>query len=308
MHIIYRESHGLDETATPVDLAQSSADLVVLSFSDSDLNAFAEGWRRARDQGHELPSLRLANLGSLAHPLSVDVYVEQTLEDAKAILIRLIGGVSYWSHGVAEVQALARRKGIVLAVLPADGRPDPKLDAASTVPHSTLHRLNHLCNEGGAVAAQAALAQLALSAGLYAGPVPGLKTVPPFGAWTPETGIATPVVEDERPLVAVVFYRAYLISADTKPIGAMVKALRARGCSVVGFFAPSLKEPNAAAWLEEQLVTLKPSAIINATSFSGKGGNGRSPLDAAGVPVFQVALATSEPKGLGRGGTRPLAC
>ena len=171
MHIIYRESHGLDETATPIDLAQSPADLAVLSFSDSDLSAFAEGWRRAKRQGHPLPSLRLANLGSLAHPLSVDVYVEQTLCHAKAILIRLIGGVSYWSHGLREVQALARDNGTVLAVLPADGRPDPKLDAASTVPTSTLHRLNHLCNEGGAIAAQAALAQLALAAGLYAGPV-----------------------------------------------------------------------------------------------------------------------------------------
>ncbi len=46
MHVIFRESHGLDETATPVDLGQSPADLVVLSFSDSDLGAFAAGWHR----------------------------------------------------------------------------------------------------------------------------------------------------------------------------------------------------------------------------------------------------------------------
>ena len=46
MHVLFRESHGLEETARPEDLGQSPADLVVLSFSDSDLGAFAAGWLR----------------------------------------------------------------------------------------------------------------------------------------------------------------------------------------------------------------------------------------------------------------------
>jgi len=47
MHVVFRESHGLEETETPTDLGQDPADLVVLSYSDSDLGAFAAGWRRA---------------------------------------------------------------------------------------------------------------------------------------------------------------------------------------------------------------------------------------------------------------------
>ena len=74
MHVLFRESHGLEETAQPEDLGQSPADLVVLSFSDSDLGAFAAGWQRGKDS---LPSLRLANLSRLRHPLSVDTYVER---------------------------------------------------------------------------------------------------------------------------------------------------------------------------------------------------------------------------------------
>ena len=50
MHVVFRESHGLEETDTPQDLGQSPADLVVLSFSDSDLGAFAAGWHRAAGQ------------------------------------------------------------------------------------------------------------------------------------------------------------------------------------------------------------------------------------------------------------------
>lgn len=292
MHVVFRESHGLDETETPIDLGQAPADLVVLSFSDSDLGAFAAGWHRANG---DLPSLRLANLAALKHPLSIDTYIEQTLHGAKAILIRLIGGISYWPYGIRQVQALAQEKGIALAVLPADGRPDERLDAVSTLPVSTLHRLTQLCDTGGAIAAQAALAQLALAAGLYARPVPGSKTLPDCGAWTPETGLckAEDIRDTSKPLIALTFYRAYVSAADTAPIEAMFAAFRTRGFDVIGLFAPSLKLPDSARWLAGQLRALGPAAIVNATAFSGKGADGTSPLDATDAPVFQVALSTS---------------
>ena len=294
MHVVFRESHGLEETETPTDLGQSPADLVVLSFSDSDLGAFAAGWHRAAGN---LPALRLANLAALKHPLSVDTYVEQTLSSAKGVLIRLIGGLSYWSYGIQQVSDLARRQGIALAVLPGDGRPDPQLDAASTVPVSTLRRLAQLCDTGGPVSAQAAPAQLALAAGLYAGPVRGAKVLPQVGVWIPEDGVICPIaafpVAGTAPRALVVFYRAYLAAADTAPVAALTEALRARGFAVTGLFAPSLKTPEAAGWLARQVRALKPDAIVNATSFSGISASGTSPLDAAGVPVFQVALSTA---------------
>ena len=104
MHVVFRESHGLEETETPFDLGQTPADLVVLSFSDSDLGAFAAGFHRARRMGNIAhPTVRLANLVALKHPLSVDTYVDQTLSHARGILIRLIGGESYWPYGLAQV-------------------------------------------------------------------------------------------------------------------------------------------------------------------------------------------------------------
>ncbi|MDP4032355.1 MAG: cobaltochelatase subunit CobN [Pseudorhodobacter sp.] len=289
MHIVYRESHGLEETDTPFDLGQTPAELVVLTFSDSDLGAFAAGWTRGRES---LPTLRLANLVALRHPLSVDTYVEAVLVHAKGILIRLIGGTSYWSYGLAQVQDMARRRGIALAVLPADGREDGQLDALSTLPVSTLRRLGALCDAGGAVAAQAALAQLALAAGLYGGPVPGEKRLPDCGWYDPDQGvIAGPAGAGSA--VAVTFYRSYLTAADTGPVDALIAALRARGFNAVGLFAPSLKAAGAAEWLRCALATLAPVAIINATAFSARGEDGASPLDSPGCPVFQVALSTA---------------
>ena len=87
MHVVFRESLGLEDAAVPTDLGQDPADLVVLSFSDSDLGGFAEGWHRARAAGRPLPGLRLANLAALRHPVSVDTYVERTLAGARAILV-----------------------------------------------------------------------------------------------------------------------------------------------------------------------------------------------------------------------------
>ncbi|WP_353474402.1 cobaltochelatase subunit CobN [Salipiger sp. H15] len=311
MHVVFRESHGLEDLETPTDLMQDPADLVVLSFSDSDLGAFADAWHSGGGPEGALPSLRLASLAQLRHPLSVDTYVERTLAGAKGILVRLIGGRAYWDYGLQQLQALARQRRIALAVLPGDGRPDPALDEVSTLPLSTLRRLAQLCDSGGPEAARAALAQLALASGLAAAPLRSPPALPQAGTWTPETG-AEPLEalagEDARGAapraprriwkekkgrrVLLVFYRAHLAAADMAPVRALFEAFRAEGCAVIGLFAPSLKDPATVAALRAEVARLAPDAIVNATAFSA-GGTAGSPLDVAGVPVFQVALATS---------------
>lgn len=291
MHVVFRESRGLEETATPRDIGQDPADLVVLSYSDSDLAAFAAGWRRGQGS---LPSLRLANLAELRHPLSVDTYIERTLSQARGILVRLIGGESYWPYGLAALQQLAKDRSIVLAVLPADGRDDTRLDAYSTLPVSTLRRLKVLCDTGGPVAAQAAIAQLALASGLYAGPVAGEITVPEMGFYDPARGvIPAPVAGEGKPRALVTFYRSYLTAADTGPIDALIAVLREKGFDAHGVFVTSLKAAGVAHWLRAHLAENPPVAIVNATAFSAVGDDGTTPFDAASCPVFQVALSTA---------------
>ncbi|SFJ52848.1 cobaltochelatase CobN subunit [Sphingomonas sp. NFR04] len=334
MHVLFRETHGLEENASPQDLGQAPADLVVLSFSDSDLGAFAAAWRGGQGA---LPSLRLANLAALMHPLSVDTYVERTLSGAKAILIRLIGGMPYWSYGLQQVEALARERGIALAVLPADGRPDERLDAASTVPVAVLRELSALCDAGGADAARVALGVLAKAANIGSGEAEAYTPLPAFGLWHPAYGVVflpnrhpreggdpfarTPVTGAEsfppmdprlrgdddgceaverpswtrtgRPLVLIVFYRSYLAACDVDPFEALHAAFERAGFDTLSIFVPSLKAPDARAQVEQWVRDLAPAAIVNATAFSARDEQGRSPLDAAGVPVFQVALATA---------------
>lgn len=292
MHVIFRETHGIEETAVPQDLGQAPADLVVLSFSDSDLAAFAAGWHLAPG----LPSLRLANLAALAHPLSVDTYLERTLSGARAIIIRLIGGTSYWAYGLQQVEILARQRGIALAVLPADGRADTRLDAVSTVTAAVLGELARLCDIGGAVAARAALALLTQAAGLSTEAVASAPELAAVGGWQSATGPRCPAafaLTSQRPRILLVFYRSYLTAEDIEPFAALEAAFSGHGFDTLSLFAPSLKAPDVRGWLARRAALLGPVAIVNATAFSARGEDGGTPLDGAGVPVFQIALATS---------------
>ncbi len=130
MHILVRETRGLDEAEPAIDLRHSPADLVFLSFSDSDLGAWRQRGQRTNDT---LPSLRLANLARLKHPMSVDLYVERVIENARCVIVRLLGGLDYWRYGAEELAHAARKAGIALALLPGDGRDDPRLAELSTV-------------------------------------------------------------------------------------------------------------------------------------------------------------------------------
>jgi len=295
MHLVFVEQHGLEETQTAIDLDQSPAELVVLSFSDSDLTAFAAAWHTAKSEDPDFPSLRLANLNQLTHPLSADLYLEKTLRHASAILIRLIGGVPYWSYGLAQLKILADKHKIALAVLPADGRIDTQLDDYSTLPVSTLRRLSALCEGGGELSARAALAQLAMAGGLYAKPVRRARQMGAVGCWHPAHGVSCPLlpVAKDIPHLAIIFYRSFALAADTAPIAALHSQFCEMGYHVTAFFVPSLKAPDAAGWLDRQLKFCAPDVIVNATSFSGRRGDQPSVLELADVPVFQIALSTA---------------
>src|SRR6201982_3002967 len=139
-----------------------------------------------------------------------------------------------------------------------------RLDALSTLPRSTLQRLRVLCDAGGAVAAQVAIAQLALASGLYAGPVFGETEIPDMGFYDPTKGaLASLPPPDGKPHALVTFYRSYLTSADTGPGDALISVLREKGFDAHGAFATSLKAPGVPDWLKSHVAAPPPAAIVN---------------------------------------------
>ncbi|MBV1703698.1 MAG: cobaltochelatase subunit CobN, partial [Hyphomicrobiales bacterium] len=161
MHLLRTEERSLDEAAPAVDLGQTPADLVALSFSDSDLACLASA---ARDIAPA--TLRLANLASLRHPYSIDLHVERVCANARGVLVRALGGKDYWPYGVDELARLARERDIALAIVPGDDFADPRLDAASTLPPEDLRAIWRLFRAGGPGPIGEALRLLGRRAGL----------------------------------------------------------------------------------------------------------------------------------------------
>ena len=83
-------------------LEVETGEIVVLSAADSELASLAGARGRL---GPDYPELRLANLMQLGHNLSVDLYVEEIVAKARLVVVRLLGGVSYWPYGVEQVAA-----------------------------------------------------------------------------------------------------------------------------------------------------------------------------------------------------------
>jgi cobaltochelatase CobN len=147
MHIVVRESRELDEAAAVQDLGLSPADILVLSFSDSDLAMAAAAFRGV--QQADRPSLRVVNLSALRHPMSADLFIDETVKGSKAVLVRLLGGLDYWRYGGEQLSRRCRELGVTLAIVPGDGRPDMRLAALSTVASEDLARLEALLDAGG---------------------------------------------------------------------------------------------------------------------------------------------------------------
>src|SRR5215470_4508202 len=308
MHLLNTSSTALDDLLEPIDLRQSPGEVAILSFADSDLAAIAAAWALEREA---LPSVRLAHLRDLRHPMSVDLWIERVGAHAKVILVRLLGGLDWWRYGVERLSALARERGIALALLPGEDRDDPRLADASTLPPHELDALLRYFREGGRENLRALLRRLARHAGADVAaaqpqPVPRLAGyLPGMGAIDIETLAAQ--LAPGRAVVPIVFYRALLLAADTSAIDALCEALTARGLAPAPLVVTSLKDAAAAEFIRAALARLSPAIVLTTTAFAAGGEAGApTPLDAADVPVLQVVIAATKrtawldsPRGLG---------
>jgi cobaltochelatase CobN len=286
VHLLVRDTRTLDEETPALDLGQSAADVVLLSFSDSDLGAMAAVWQELPPPR---PSLRLASLAQLRHPMSVDLYAERVIAGSRCVLLRLLGGLDYWRYGAEEIAAACRQNGIALAILPGDARADARLGGLSTMPADMLARLEAYFREGGPVNTARALGLAAHLAGW--GPDHGLfaEPLPQHG----EYRLRQPL-RGARPLAAIAFYRSHLQSGDMAPIEALAEALDRRGLDARALYVASLKAPETAQYVAETLRAWSPSVVLNATGFSARRETEQSsPLDVADVPVLQLVLAGS---------------
>ena len=296
MHLLRAKAGAAVDETEAVDLGQTPGDLVFLSAADTELTSLA-GARAGF--GDDFPSLRLANLMQLGHPMSVDLYVESVIASAKLVIARVLGGAGYWPYGVEQIVETCRSASIPLALLPGDDQPDPGFASLGTVSAGGTHRLWQYCVHGGPANSRNLLA---FAADLIGHPTEWREPapLPRAGLYHPEFGACglDDVVSrwiDGAPAAAVVFYRAHVQAANLAPVDALVHALRARGVNALPLYVSSLKDPVSADLVESMLDAARAGIVLNATGFAvstpGAPARRRTPFDASGRPVLQVVLA-----------------
>ena len=296
MHLIRIDTVSLDEGEAAIDLGQAPGDIVFLSFTDSDLfgvaGAYSQAFPPSGSDG--VPTLRLAKLAKLRHPMSVDLYVEGVIARSKIVVIRCLGGLDYWRYGIERAAAAARMGGVKLVVLPGDDRPDPRLDAFSTAP-DLAPVLDAYFRAGGGDNLRRMLGRLAAEIGFpcqteepQALPR-GFLCCPGCGPIERDRALAAgrPILTGTAPLALLVVYRSAILSGDTAPLAAIGDALQAHGLQVTMVAVSSLKDPAALSALRDAIAARKPDLVVAATAFSAREDAGFV-LDGADCPVIQA--------------------
>lgn len=283
MHLLAATPGRVDDGSEAVDLGQSPGDIVVLSAAESELACLAAAHRR---QPLDAPTVRLASLLPLGHPMSVDLYLDSVIVHAKLVVVRVLGGRGYWPYGVEQVGIACREQGIPVAFLPGDDQPDPDLATSSSLSGDVAHRLWQYLVQGGEDNALGFLRYAGTLIGrdeAWREPVP----LPPAGRWP------TPVAEPGQPVAALIFYRSLVQAGNTGVIAALAEALAAEGLAVVALYATSLKDPLAAGVIAAALAENPPDVILNATGFavSTPGGESAGPFLGQDCPVLQVVFS-----------------
>jgi cobaltochelatase CobN len=298
MHRISATSVGLNQSEGLVFLEQTPAPVVFITAADTDIQTLAAAFPKLPTT---FPALRVANLLQLQQQISIDTYAEQVLEFAQVVILRLLGGRSYWAYGLEVVQEIVQRNGTTLIVMPGDDGLDPELISQSTVPLGIVNQVWQYFSEGGVeniVNALKLIADTCLETSFHPSPP---KSVPRIGLYNGDwKTIGQQDKKDNLPFakVGILFYRAHYLGGNTKVIDALCAALAQKNLQPVPVFVSSLRDPIVQAELSEFLQPKDSEQIallLNTTSFSLARLETETPQtelwEKLDVPVLQVILS-----------------
>ena len=296
MHLLAATPGAISDGTEPVDLGQNPADVVIISAADTELAALSE----ARSEMQDPPTLRLANMMHLIHPMSVDLHLDDCATKSRLVIARILGGAGYWKYGLVQYAARLRDAGIPFAALPGDDKPDQELRELSTVDGQDYDALWSYLVEGGPQNSSnmLAYAKAMLDGGdKPAAPSPLLRA----GVYWPGAGIADLSAAQAdwtigAPVVPIIFYRALVQGGGLNPINRMVRSLLRAGLNPLPIFVASLKDPVSTATLDHIFAAAPPDVILNCTAFAvGSPHDGddspNNPLLNNEAPIFQVILS-----------------
>ncbi|MFN5611722.1 MAG: cobaltochelatase subunit CobN [Pseudanabaena sp.] len=322
MHRIATISGGWNQsTDSVVFVDQQPAPIIIITAADTDIQTLAAATARLSE---DFPQIRVVNVLQLQQQIAIDTYAEEVLASAKVIIVRLIGGQSYWSYGLEVVKETVANTGAILIVLPGDERPDPNLTSHSTTTLTLVNQAWQYFIEAG-VENYHNLLKFIASEFLEFGTVYETpQSVPRIGIYevaNPQSSVSileldphqSPLKREKKKeilppfsrgaggdlgQVAILFYRAHYLSGNTASIAALCDALTERNLKPLPIYVSSLKELDVQAELIRYCLPesgQKVDVILNTTSFSLASLKTDSPQvdlwETLNVPVFQVIFS-----------------
>ncbi|MEG4858378.1 cobaltochelatase subunit CobN [Microcoleus sp. K1-B6] len=313
MHKIAATPGGWNPQAEGVIfIQQTPAPIVFISAADTDIQTLAAA---ASKMPTKFPKVRAVNLLQLQQQLTIDTYAEEVLERAEVIILRLLGGRSYWSYGLEILRETVQKTNASLIVMPGEDSPDPDLISHSNVSLSAVNQLWRYFTEGGVqnfvnalkfaadtclkTAYNPPLPQTVSRVGIYEW---GGRAGACFENFQPDsdppksplrrgtlTTSCSPLIKGgwggspglpALAKVGILFYRAHYLSGNLAPIDALCQALAERNLVPVPVFVSSLREPDLQIELLEYFQPKESEPIqllLNTTSFAVSGFSSQEP-------------------------------
>ncbi|MDM7980370.1 MAG: cobaltochelatase subunit CobN [Rhizobium sp.] len=185
MHLLLAQKGSISDGDEAIDLGQTPGDVLFLSAADTELAAIAAA---VEARGEQVVRWRLASLMTLKHPMSVDTYIERTARHARLIVVRALGGASYFHYALEALHASARRSGTAIVVLPGDDKPDEGLAPFQACVDDDRQALWTYLTEGGAGNASAFVSYAEAMLGGDERPEPA-RPLLKAGIWWPGRGV-----------------------------------------------------------------------------------------------------------------------
>ncbi|GAA3151212.1 cobaltochelatase CobN [Kribbella aluminosa] len=234
-----------------------AANLLLLSTADTDLLAAAEagaGWKVANPA-----RLALTELGVL-------------LDAAEVVVVRLLGGRRAWEDGLDAVLA----SGKPAVVVSGEAAPDAELMSLSTVPAGAVTEALAYLREGGAD-------NLRNLAGFLRDTLllTGDEFEPPRAL--PAYGVRGTYVEDGRPVVGIVYYRAHEISGNTAFVDTLAAAVADAGAQPLPVYCGTLRGLDATSDENAGLFDVLRKCDVLVTTLLAAGGSVAANASAGGA-------------------------
>jgi len=312
MHLLAAKPGGFCDDKGIIDLEQSSADIVILSAADSSLASLALA---VDSMPVDFPSIRLANWMQLLKPAAFDLYQTRVLDNAKVVVVSLLGGQNYWQYGFEQLQkwsvAESHRR---LIIIPGDDTDDESLFAASNVTKELAFKLWRFLREGGLQNSQQLFYCLADQLLDRKMPWHEPQVLPRCMIYMPNSSMKYSQaslsdwqqrwqsVNPDLPVCLLLFYRSHLQSANTQMFDELIESFEKQGLNPLPIAIASLKDPESIVLVNALLEQSQAKLIINTTGFacnrvsspdlSSEPTNFISPFK-LNVPVMQLILSTT---------------